>query len=527
MKNKISLLLVSITFLLLTCEKEKPTPAAISNKITITTATATGIEYRSASIKGTLGDTYGRTVQDYGHCWDTAANPELTKNKTSFGNQKGAKTFTSQLQNLVPGKTYTVRAYFTIDDITMYSTGNSFITKSVGLPVVEIDSIFNISTVSASCAGEVVQANDDSVIARGICWNSNGSPTINNSKSTNGKGIGSFTSELTDLFVNTTYYVRAFATNSKGSDYGLEISFKTKGIPTLITNAVKNITATTAISGGNITEDWGFQVTDRGVCWSTSQNPTIDDDKTSDGSGAGLFSSTIGGFSSEITYYVRAYAINSIGTGYGNQESFTCNLFIDNRDNKEYKFVRIGNQVWMAENLAYLPEISYYGPYFVYDYKGSIVSEAKATINYATYGVLYPWPEAMNYASSSSDNPSGVQGVCPNGWHLPSDAEWQQLVDFISSDGHSDNEGAALKATSGWNSGGNGTDNYGFSALPGGVYDWYGYFYDVGEFGGWWSATDWDNLYKWYRSLSSNVQVVYHGDIDYRCALSVRCVRDN
>jgi uncharacterized protein (TIGR02145 family) len=516
---------MSSVFLLLTCEKEKPAPENISNKITIATATATGIEYRSASINGTLGDTYGRTVQDYGHCWDTTVNPELTKNKTSFGNQKGTKTFTSQLQNLLPGKTYTVRAYFTIDDITMYSTGNSFTTKSVGLPVVEIDSLFNISIVSASCAGEVVQANDDSVIARGVCWNTNGSPTINSSKSTNGKGIGSFTSELTDLSVNTTYYVRAYATNSKGSDYGLEISFKTKGIPTLITNAVKNITATTAISGGNITEDWGFQVTDRGVCWSTSQNPTIDDDKTSDGSGAGLFSSTIGGFSSEITYYVRAYAINSIGTGYGNQESFTCNLFIDNRDNKEYKFVRIGNQVWMAENLAYLPGIIYSDPYYVYDYRGASVSEAKATKNYATYGVLYCGDLAMNYASSSSDNPSGVQGVCPDGWHLPSDAEWKELVDFISSDGHNGTEGAALKAINGWNSGGNGTDNYGFLALPGGYYDWYGDFFSIGESSIWWSTT-----YGAYGLRSCGLRfdsnVVNLFDQDYRDGCSVRCVKD-
>ncbi len=114
------------------------------------------------------------------------------------------------------------------------------------------------------------------------------------------------------------------------------------------------------------------------------------------------------------------------------------NGFTDSRDGTHYNAVKIGNQVWMAENLKYLPSVV--GPgtgsqttpyYYVYGYDSTVVADAKATSNYTTYGVLYNWPAAMNEATSSSSNPSGVQGACPTGWHLPSDAEWTELTDYL------------------------------------------------------------------------------------------------
>ena len=113
------------------------------------------------------------------------------------------------------------------------------------------------------------------------------------------------------------------------------------------------------------------------------------------------------------------------------------NGFYDIRDNTHYNVVKIGNQFWMAENLKYLPSVvgvttaSDSIPYcYVYGYNGTSVAAAKATSNYNTYGVLYNWQAAMAGSSSSSANPSGVQAVCPSGWHLPSDAEWSQLTAF-------------------------------------------------------------------------------------------------
>ena len=207
--------------------------------------------------------------------------------------------------------------------------------------------------------------------------------------------------------------------------------------------------------------------------------------------------------------------------------------FTDKRDGHEYKWVKIGYQLWMAENLAYLPAVrppsseSYTTRYYyVYDFSGKKAKKAKASANYSTYGVLYNWPAAMNGATSSNTNPSKVQGVCPSGWHLPSDAEWKQLIDFISSDGYNGTEGTALKATSGWKYT-KCTDNYGFSALPGGSRAIYGSFDGLGYNGMWLSATERDSTLAGRCYLSHFKDDVnlfyYYKDAGY----SVRCVKDN
>jgi hypothetical protein len=136
--------------------------------------------------------------------------------------------------------------------------------------------------------------------------------------------MGEFNSSITGLTPVTTYYIRAYATNSVGTAYGNEVTFTTLAtIPTLTTNAVSAITSATATSGGAVSTDGGAEITAKGVCWSMSQNPTITDNTTSDGSGTGSFISSITGLTPITTYYVRAYATNSVGTAYGNEINFT------------------------------------------------------------------------------------------------------------------------------------------------------------------------------------------------------------
>src|SRR5690554_4894007 len=313
------------------------------------------------------------------------------------------------------------------------------------------------------------------------------------------------------------------------------------GIPVLSTTAITDITQTTAKSGGNITSDGGATVTVRGVCWSTNQTPTISDNKTTDGTGAGNFVSSISGLTANTTYYVRAYATNSNGTAYGSVMSFTTqegssgSTFTDPRDGKVYQTVVIGNQVWMAENLAYLPSVNMVADgsedaagsyYYVYGYDGTNVADAKATDNYATYGVLYNWTAAMDGEANSTTNPSGIQGVCPAGWHLPSEAEWTELTNYL---GGTSVAGGKLKetGTTHWNTPNTGaTNETGFTALPGGYRGKSGTFADIGSYGYWWSATGGSATDAWYRGLyygSSNV-----GRYDYyqEVGFSVRCVRD-
>ena len=218
--------------------------------------------------------------------------------------------------------------------------------------------------------------------------------------------------------------------------------------------------------------------------------------------------------------------------------------FTDTRDSNDYETVIIGNQCWMAENLKYLPEVS--GPeeqsytepyYYVNGYDGTNVNDAKASTYYNAYGVLYNWPAAVN--------------ACPLGWHLPSDAEWTQLVDYVVAQGYSNyygddpnGAGNALKscrqvnsplgedcATSEhprWDSNNThyGFDEFGFSALPGGNRSNNGLFYDIGLNGRWWSSSEGSSTGAWNRSMEYSSGNVTRNNIFKTFGYSVRCLRD-
>ncbi len=194
------------------------------------------------------------------------------------------------------------------------------------LPTVTTNTITNITQTSATGGGNVVNAGSSTVTARGVCWSTSHNPTVSGNHTTNGTGTGSFTSNIAGLTANTTYYVRAYATNSAGTAYGNEVCFTTlqsATLPTVTTIQVTSITPTTAIGGGNVTATGGANVTERGICWSTSHNPTTGDSYASSGAGTGSFTVSMTGLTANTTYYVRAYAINSVGTAYGSEVSFT------------------------------------------------------------------------------------------------------------------------------------------------------------------------------------------------------------
>ncbi len=206
--------------------------------------------------------------------------------------------------------------------------------------------------------------------------------------------------------------------------------------------------------------------------------------------------------------------------------------FTDTRDGTLYNTVQIGNQVWMKENLKYLPSVagsetgsSTTPYYYVYDYSGTNVTDAKATENYKTYGVLYNWPAAMNGAASSTANPSGVQGVCPTGWHLPSDAEWTELTDYL---GGTSVAGGELKekGTIHWVSPNDGaTNESGFTALGGGYREFSVFGYLTG-YGYWWTSTEKYTSSAWNRVLHWAGPYVLIQEASMSKGFSVRCVKD-
>jgi uncharacterized protein (TIGR02145 family) len=302
-----------------------------------------------------------------------------------------------------------------------------------------------------------------------------------------------------------------------------------KTTPLLTTTEVSAITQTSATSGGNITSDEGSSVTARGVCWSTKANPTIGDSKTTDGGGIGSFSSSISGLTANTTYYVRAYATTSSGTGYGGAYQITTIVAtptVTDADGNIYHSITIGTQIWMVENLKtthyrngdLIPNITDNNAWDDLE-TGATCDFDNKPRNSKTYGKLYNW-----YAVCDSRN------IAPAGWHVPTDAEWKILTDYL---GGRSVAGGKLKetGTTYWKRPNIGaTNESGFSALPGGHRnDGDGTFTDIscfGQWGFWWSSTESSSTLAWLRGLAYNYRYIDRQNYTKSNGYSVRCVRD-
>ncbi len=256
-----------------------------------------------------------------GFCYSTQQYPTIEDEHTTSG--KGLGEFKSNITKLEYGTTYYVRAYATNETSTAYGEQIAVTTIS-GLPAVTTAEVTNIGSVKATCGGNVTDDGTLTVTARGVCYGTNQYPTTEGSHTTNGKGLGEFTSNITGLNDKTTYYVRAYATTAAGTVYGEQKSFKTEnGIPVVLLSEVGEPTANSVVCKGKVTGDGGVSVTERGFCYSVSQYPTNTSDHVAIGNGIGEFTGSLTGLALNTTYYIRAYAVNSLGIGYSAQQSFT------------------------------------------------------------------------------------------------------------------------------------------------------------------------------------------------------------
>jgi hypothetical protein len=291
-------------------------------QVTVTTSEPLLITAVSAMGGGEVTTNDGTYIITKGLCWATHENP--TTNDDFYQEaESGVGTFSISMTELNIATTYYVRAYAVTPNGTVYGNEKVFTTRD-GIPTVTTADVTDILGDGATCGGDVTDNCGLSIIARGVCWSTSSNPTILESHTNDSTGMGSFISTITGLSVSTTYYVRAYATTIAGTAYGDVKTFTTcNGIPNVTTLEVTRVLLYTAACGGNVTEDGGLSIIARGVCWSTSPNPTVADPHTTNGTGTGVFSSWISGLSMNTTYYVRAYATNNIVTVYGNQLSFT------------------------------------------------------------------------------------------------------------------------------------------------------------------------------------------------------------
>jgi starch-binding outer membrane protein SusE/F len=286
------------------------------------TAKISGITSNSAVVEGFV-IAQGDGFTEKGICYDVAANPTTAKSKTLYTGSLTSASFEVALAGLNYATQYFARAYAVGPAGTIYGEELTFTTLPV-VPTLTTATVTAITGNSASGGGEVTVTGGANVTARGICWDIAENPTIAKSKTTNGEGPGAFTSAMTGLLGNKTYYVRAYATNSAGTGYGPQVSFKTEiDLPTVTTTDVTAITKTSAVSGGNVTYDGGGTISARGLCWSTNANPSVTDNVIAGGTGTGSFVSNLTGLTLYTTYHVRAYATNSKGTVYGADKQFT------------------------------------------------------------------------------------------------------------------------------------------------------------------------------------------------------------
>ncbi len=400
---------------------------------------------------------------------------------------------------------------------------------------------------SVQLTGDLINDGGSQLIQRGFYWSkTNPDPDENDRVAYIAYPHSDFAVTLENLDENTPVYYVAFAQNNQGIGKGgtRRSASKTKSPPDVLTSSVIDLTLTSCKLKAEIITDDSVPVLEKGFYWSMNQSsPGKMENKIVVTTSGNSYSLLLEGLVNNNPHYYCAFIKTEAGEKTGEIKQFnTLGTFTDTRDGKVYQTLKFGDQTWMAENLAYLPAVSPNSigstsakHYYVFGYNGNDLNEAKNTEYYAKYGVLYNWPAAMDGKPSSNAVPSGVRGVCPAGWHLPSDKEWMELeielgvtpADANNFGWRNSSIGKDLKALSGWTSSGNGNNSIGFNTLPSGArYNYSPYCIGLNTTAYYWSSTQSSVDNSVYRYLYYLINSEERSDITKDTGMSVRCIKD-
>ncbi len=411
--------------------RNKPTLSLIGDITSVGSAT-------TLSISGVASGTYGSalaiptiTVDEKGRitaATNTSITPNNFPNKTNA--EKDAMSASTATGTVIWCSNCGTRGQLQVYNGTEWTdlTGGTAASSGIVFTALNLSAI---SSTSASAAASISSDGGASITAKGVVWSTSVNPTIALTTKTNdGTGTGAFTSSITALSTSTLYYIRAYATNANGTVYGAQQSFTTLGaVPTLSTTSASSISLTSASTGGNISSDGGTTITSRGVCWSTSSNPTVSDNKLVNGNGTGSFTINLTGLNGSTTYYLRAYATNAVGTGYGTQISFTTSALA-------------AGVSYLGGKIAYIFQVGDAG-YIAGQTHGFII------MNH-TMGMLAKFADGSGYVNTSMNFGTGMNNTRLlynyvttglnaakyiynvmydgyNDWYIPSYSEWNKI----------------------------------------------------------------------------------------------------
>jgi uncharacterized protein (TIGR02145 family) len=413
--------------------------------------------------------------------------------------------------------------------------------ESLTAPNLSTVPVTNITATIASSGGNITSDGGSSVTERGVCWSTiRGPTTALSTKTTDGTGTGTFTSSITALTGSTVYYVKAYATNSVGTTYGNEITFTTSAATSRVPSVPKIGIATAgsgkaivtftapASTGGSAIKGYIVTSSPGGFTSNGSISPIV-----------------VSGLTNGIAYTFTVIAKNANGNSLASSASNSVipTAPVTDINGNIYNTVNIGTQTWMAENLkttkyndgTAIPNVTDSAAWNNLSTPSYCWYNNDETTYKGTYGALYNW-----YVVDTASN--GGKNVCPTGWHVPSDAEWTILTDYLTNNGYGyGGSGAeiAKSMASQWywsiypyagTVGNNQASNNssGFTAVPSGYRNiGTGSSYDlIGYYCYWWSSTEYFSTFAWYRSDGHNWSQILSSGLNYQCGLSVRCLKN-